>query len=302
MKLFLLFSFVFSASIHAKLLDKTVAVVNTNIIMQSEVERILQNYKMRSQISPGIYDNRQINDQNIVNLLIRKYLIRSKLQEMGHVISNEDIENYINSVVQKGLGFNRAQLTEYLMQQNMTFNEYFEITRESQEFTIYNRRIIMPLVSITEQEVKNQFFELNKNDSTLAVKYNLVDFSISKSDVSKDLLTGMSKALKAMSETGNLSSDYKNVSTNDLGEITEDGLTKDLKMLLKSTPEGSFSSPILLNNEYHVFFVKKKDLAESFIFTENKEKIREILMRKKVAEISKIWVERESNKHYVRKF
>ena len=85
-----------------------------------------------------------------------------------------------------------------------------------------------------------------------------------------------------------------------LDDITEDGLTNLLKKELNKSEEGTFTNPIALNSDYHLFFVKKKDLVESENYLREKNKIKGMIHQEKLIALSQSWFERELSKHFVK--
>jgi peptidyl-prolyl cis-trans isomerase SurA len=85
-----------------------------------------------------------------------------------------------------------------------------------------------------------------------------------------------------------------------LDDITEENIAADLKSLLKETDEGSITTPILLSNQFHVFYIAKKDLVETDAFSTQKDKIKDQLFEKQVKSETALWFEREKNKHYIK--
>jgi peptidyl-prolyl cis-trans isomerase SurA len=285
---------------HAKLLDKTVAVFNSNVITLSQVKRIQDNLASRRNISPIIYKRLDLTQKEIVTLMIERLIIREKLSEIGYVRNDDQVEAEILSI-EKRLGLNREQLLSFLESNNMSFDEYFEVIRETIEFNIFNGRIVRPLISVTDQEVKNHFYKTSK-DKTLAFKYTLVDFSMHEKKMKKEMLKKYSKVLEKFQINGILPKKYESVETNVLGDITEEGLTNSLKKALKATEEGKFSKPVKLGDTYHVFFVKKKDLVESELYLQSKDRIKGELMTKQAGGVTELWFKREKTKHYIRTF
>lgn len=284
----------------AKLLDKTIAVFNDSVITLSQVDRVHNNVSSRKNISPLIYKKSSYSKSEILEIMIERLLIREKLSEIGYVRNDEQVEAEINNI-EKRLGLSRTQLLSFLKSNNMSFDEYFEIIRETIEFNIFNGRIIRPLISITDQEVKNYFYKTSK-DKTLAFKYTIVDFSLDENKMKKGMLSNFSKVLEKFQVNGVLPENYQDVQTNVLGDITEDGLTNNLKKLLKKTDEGKFTKAIKLGDTYHVFFVKKKDLVESEIYLQAKNKIRGQLMGLQAKDVTDLWYKRERSKHYIKTF
>jgi peptidyl-prolyl cis-trans isomerase SurA len=71
-------------------------------------------------------------------------------------------------------------------------------------------------------------------------------------------------------------------------------------MLLKSTSEGSFSSPISIGNNLHIFYVQKKDLVESQDFLKLKDEIQNDLFTNKGKSVTTNWFDREYSNYYIK--
>jgi len=283
----------------AKLLDKIVAIVDDNIITQSQIQRLTKNLSIKRNIAPMIYEKNQYDGQEMLNMVINKLLIRSKLQEIGYSVGDDQVEAQIKAN-EKRLNVNRDALKNFLKQQNTSFDEYFETLREAIEYSYFVSRIITPTLSVSEQDVKNEYFKRNSKDSRLNFKYNLVDYVVSKENsknANKDFFV---KSITQFRGVGVWSSDFSEISPNNLDDITEEGMALELSTLLKNTQEGQLSKPIMLNGQLHAFFVVKKDLVETESFINQKENVRNDLLASLVKVESGAWFEREKAKHYIK--
>lgn len=296
-----LFSLSTSALAAPKLLDKIVAIVNDKVVTLSEIQRVKEGMVARANISPMLYQGKSSATKDLIRMSINRYLIRAKLEELGYVVDDDQVEGQIKSTEQR-LRLTRSALLSFLQTNNITFDEYFEIIRESIEFNIFFSRVIQPLITVTDQEVKNEYFKRNVDNKTLSFKLDLVDFSLPKSKMSKAMLKEFPRVLENLQTSGNLPDNFSEVSTNPLGQISEEGLNSDLRKLLVNTEESTFSAPILIGDAYHVFFVKKKDLVESEQYLRVKESIRGDLSERVSNEVLSLWFQREQNKHFVRTF
>lgn len=298
---FTLFLITLSLTAQARLLDKMVAVFNDNVITLSQLKRVHQNLAARRNISPGVYTKAKYNDAEVAQLIINRHLIRDKLAEVGYIINDDQVESQIKST-EKRLRLNRKALLQFLKTNNMTFDEYFEIIRETIEYNIFYSRVIRPLISITEQEIKNYYYKKNIKNKTIAFRYNLIDFSMDNSKMTSRMRKTYRNMLRKFQNNGVLPSKYQSLQTNELGDITEEGLTSSLKSLLKKTEEGSFSQPIKMGDQYHVFFIKKKDLVASSSYKKARLQIREQLFKNTSKKVTSLWFKRERNKHYINFF
>ncbi len=284
------------------LLDKILAVIDSQTITLSKISRIKTNLKARKDIAPQLYPKNSLGTSEIVQILINSKMIKDHLKNMGIMIGDEQTEDLI-SQNEKRLGINRTQLLSILKNYKLTFEEYFQLSRSLHEMNNFYSIVIVPLISVTEQEIKNTFFKNNLGNKTLTLKYTLLDFRINKNHISKKDSTKFPKELKKYRINGIISEKFKNFETETIEELYANSLTKKLSNLLKNTDEGSFSKTILLNDGlYHAFYLKEKNLVESDLYLKQKERIREMLFQKKAKELITVWLEREKNKHFIKYF
>jgi peptidyl-prolyl cis-trans isomerase SurA len=300
MRIVVALCFICLTGLQAKVLDRVVGVFNSEIITQSQIDRIIKTSDIRKQISPKIYKNSSGNKE-VLDLMIRSFMIRDNLQEIGYLINDEQVEMQIKAT-EKHFKIGREELKKYFESHGITFEEYFELMRVDMEFNIFTERVINPSISITEQEVKNYFYKKNSDNNTLAFKYSLASFAISAKKIPKSYLPKMKEALKTFQISGVLPPELKDIETSSLGEIVEDGISKELAKLLKATEEGNFTDPILLSDNYHVFFVQQKDLVESEVFQKAKNQIRNEIFQVRAESVLDMWQKRMQYKYYIKLF
>lgn len=282
-----------------KLLDKIVAVVNTRVISLSEIQRMKETIGARKEISPMIYFQDKYSSKELLDILIRSFIIRDKISAQGYVINDDAVESRIK-MTEERLGLKRADLLQFLKSKGVTYEEYFEIIRETMEFNIFAQRVIAPLISVTEQEIKNEYYRRNSTNNALAFKYNLVDFYIPEDKVLNKDKKRFLAVLKDYQLTGKLPAEFRDLETNNLENLSAESLPSELSSVLKVTAEGSFSGPIKLNNYMHVFYVQKKDLVESQNFVRLKDQIQNEIFMSKGKSVTDNWFSREYSNYYIK--
>lgn len=283
-----------------KLLDKIVAVVNGKVYSLSELTRIESTLGARREISPFIYTKDRFEKAELLDLMIKTQIIRDKLNSQGYIVGDDSVESRIRMTEEK-LGLNRDSLLEFLRSKGVTYEEYFEIIREAMEYNLFTTRIISPMVTVTEQDLKNEFYKRFSDDKALSFTYQLVDFSVpSDKDTEKksDLFV---QALKDYQLTGRLGLGFKDLEANPIENIKEDGLNKAISSVLTKTPEGQFTPAVMLGDRLHSFYVKRKDLVESAAYLKNKARLEDELFSQKSQSLTNNWFDREYSNYYIKK-
>lgn len=275
--------------------------MNDRIITLSQTRRAIDNLSARKDITPAIYTKSTYTEEEMTKLLLQRFLVRAKLEELGYIITDDQVEGQISST-ERRLGVTRSDLLKFLQQNKMTFDEYFEVIRQTIEFNLFYSRVIQPLVTVSEQEVKNEFFKRNIDDNSLAFRYNLLSFSLHQRYVTKQTLGKFKATLESFRNTGILPEEFSELSTTPMGELTEDGLSSELSELLKNTNEGELSEPLLIGENYHVFLVQAKDLVESQLYQVQKERIYAELIEQAAISAIDLWYQREENRYYIKYF
>ena len=289
-----------SAHAQEKLLDKIVAVVNGRVYSLSELTRVEATIPARREISPFLYTKEKFDRAELLDLMIKSQVIRDKLNTQGYVVSDDAVESRIRMTEEK-LGLNRDSLLEFLRSKGVTYEEYFEVIREAMEYNLFTTRVIGPLVTVTEQDLKNEFYKRHTNDKALSFTYNLVDFSVPEEEGKGKEKDTFVQALKDYQVTGRLGLGYKDLEATPIEGVKEDALAKAIGEALSKTPEGHFSQPVVLGGRLHSFYVKGKDLVESAAYLRAKARLEDELFAEKSRSLTKNWFEREFDNYYIKK-
>ncbi len=284
-----------------KLLDKIIAVVNAKVITLSEIQRVEATLPARREIAPQTYDQAKYSSDQLLELVIQSKVIRDKMSAQGYVISDDSVESRIRQTEQK-LGLARSDLLKFLATKNITFEEYFELIRESMEYNLFAGRIIAPMISITDQEIKNEYYKRNVNNTALTFKYHLVDYIVPASARLKYSDEQIIKFLEDYQITTRFPPELSGTDIAPIDNVKEEVLSPDFQKVLKPTNEGSFTLGVKQDDVIHFFYVKTKDLEESQNYVKFKDQIQMELFNSKSKMITNSWFEREYLNYYIKKF
>ncbi len=292
---FLCISF-YSSIIFSRSLDKISLVFNENAYTTSQLQRIQNSVKVRKNISPLIYNKDQFTLNEVAEKIIQRNLVLLKLTELGQNASDDYVDSRIKQN-EKSLGVSRQSMTQLLEREGFSFEEYFETVREATNYSTFVQRVIVPIVSVTDQEVKNAYYKENSKSARMNFKYTVIDYSIEE-DINKGI--DFSKAILQHRKTNTIPEDFKTFSQNTIDDISEESISPELNTVLKSADEGQLSKPLMIGNVLHVYFVQKKDLVETEDYQAAKEKIKNQLYEKAIVQEMNDWFSREKVKHFIK--
>jgi peptidyl-prolyl cis-trans isomerase SurA len=295
---FLTAIFLLSSNGHAKLLDKIAGVINDKVITLSEIERIKSTLPARKEISPFLYSAEQLTHKDILLILQKQFIIKDKLSSFGYVVSDDSVESRITQT-EKRLGITRQSLLDFLSNKGISFEEYFEIIRDTMESNIFNSRIIAPLVTITDQEIKDFYMKNSNSSSSVAFNYDVTDFYFSKDSLGNNDIKELTAVMTQYRKSGVIPEKFKNYQTANLGRVDSEGVATDFKIALDNTENNSFSAPVIKGGIIHVFFVQNKEIVESAEFLKVKPQIREIILSQRADVITATWFKKEFQNYFI---
>lgn len=286
-------------TLYAALLDKVTAVIDDKIVTLSEVRRIQANYPAREQMASLVYKKGANSVEGVLDSIVKIYVIRKKLSELGITIDDESVESRIDQI-EKSQGVSRDFLVSYLKSKNVTYKEYFELIKQMMEISYFNSKIISPLVSVSEQEVKNYYGDQTSNRST-SYRYEVTNYNLPSSIKNLYEDSTIIETIKRGNTNGSMPPDFADIQKNDLSLESQNLNQKINKILAKTSPK-NFSKPAIINERVHVFYIKSKKITNSTSFKKEKQLLTQQLMMKKSQETIEKWIASERDNYFIKYF
>lgn len=142
-----------------KVVDGVAAIVNNNVILQSDIDEMLQNVKASTD-PQNLPDDKALRHQ-IIERLINENLILQQAAKLNIKISEDEITEAIKSIAKKN-NMTINDLRGYLASVGMSYNSYRH--KISKELLIEQARmnIIKQRIMISDREVNNLANEIAK--------------------------------------------------------------------------------------------------------------------------------------------
>lgn len=283
-------------------IERIEASVNAGTILLSDISKFRETVGLRKQLDPLFagtsvsQKDRAASDIEIVNFLVDEKII---LQQFA--ITDAEVEAAINSI-QIDNHIDRTALKSALKDQGYKFDDYFELIRASVAKRNLVDRDIRTKVTINDDDVKNYFYNHYSKGKETPTAYRARIISVSMRSyktlaAAREVALGARKALEngeAFEEVAKrVSDDATAPSGGDLGELTDDQMSAQIRTELKKLKIGQITT--VLQKQDGFFILKLVDLksAESERYEKNKEEIRQQLSTAEFQHQIALWLERQ---------
>ena len=251
----------------AEMVDRIVAVVNSEIITLYDLNRAFKPYEANIKALGYPPDQeRQTLFQvrsDVLNKLIDSLLADQKISREQISVSQSEVDSTIERM-KVSRSFTDEQLREGLAAQGITMEEYRkEIESQILRTKLVNREVKSKIV-ITEADIK-AYYESHQDKYAGELKYYLWNMFIRASEMDKDAALAEMKQVQARLKQGTsfeslveeLSASGATVQGTDLGLYRPDDLSAELSDVVVKLKAGQFSDILDTNFGYQIVYVQK---------------------------------------------
>jgi peptidyl-prolyl cis-trans isomerase SurA len=271
MKKFLVFvvTTIFFVSIaKAEVIDKIVATVNDRPITTYDLKELAPFYHAK-------------DEKQLLNDVIDDYVIEDIAKKDGIVLTDEDINQFIENVA-KNNNLTKDQLEEKIKQQGLSYHYYMEFAKFNAYKLKVMQKIFAPTIQIDEQEIKNFY-----NNHANLFNQSTVVLDIIETSNKNDIEDAM-KQLQLGASFDSVKEKYS-VDKSAPKKVYVSDINKQLQGIIEKMQVGQISPIIESSNGYFIIKVlDKKDVNLSF--DEVKDKIRNLLFEEKLQERFASWL------------
>ena len=277
-----------SGSLHAEvMLDRIIAVVNEDVIMQSELENKL--HTIKAQLAQ---QNAEIPSDEILNKQVLESLILNKLQlqlaaSSGIVVDDEVLNQTINRIAEQ----NKVSLTQFreiLEKDGYSYERFREDIRDEITISRLRQRHIENRITVTESEIDN-FLATEEHQGGVENEYRLSHILIATPEdatadekeqsrlVAEKVLESLAAGEDFASLAMSLSAGQQAAQGGDLGWRKASEIPSLFADVVATMKKGEVSKLIASPGGFHI--IKLTDLRTSDKHIVTQTKARHILMR-----------------------
>ncbi|OGW86513.1 MAG: hypothetical protein A3C35_08090 [Omnitrophica bacterium RIFCSPHIGHO2_02_FULL_46_11] len=296
-----------------QLVDRVVAVVNKEIITQSEFDVLFRPFYeqiKKAYQGPNLQGELESIRLKLLNQMIEDKLVYQEAQKLGITVEDVEVDDEIAAFKQqfpKGANFEKE-----MENSGLTIDDIKKRFRERLSIEKLHQSVIRGRVVVSPPEAEQYFKEhpeeftqkervkvfcitIRKNEE--AIKKGTMDEAAKKKTESllKDLKRGADFEKLAMQNSQDTHADQGGY----VGFVQRGDMVSNIDQVLFSLPPGSISDVLETEYGYHVFKVIEKQPAFTKTFEQAKDEITEKLFRAQAHQRFIEWMDDLKKKSYI---
>jgi len=294
-----------------KVIDRTMVVVNEEVILESDIHKFKLKLKSKSfQELFGGVDDKDLNSRDVVlQLLIEEKIIDQQVKRLDLLATDQEIDGQIRAVLTRNK-ITRPQLEERLTQLGASLSDYREGLKRQIERRNLIEREIKPSLEVNDEQLRH-FYQRTASIDAKDASYKIAHILITpkEGEISKKRAGIVWKEVSA--NPSRFSAYVKEYSDDEttvevggvLGFFSLSQLAKEFRDVVPKTELGGITKPIRTSAGFHIFRVLEMKAGGDFsaLTKEKKEALKNQLVASELERKMAMWLERKKVESFIRK-
>jgi peptidyl-prolyl cis-trans isomerase SurA len=294
-----------------RVIGKSVAIVNDEVILASDVDKFQQKIRSKSyQELFGAVDPRALNNRDIaLQMLIEEKIINQQVKKLELTVNDAELDGQMKAIRARN-GISPDQLNLRLKQLGTTMAEYREGIRRQIERRNLVEREVKPNLEIGEDQLKNFFTRMYRpdpNEKQYKIAHIFFDAKKGGAKAAEKRATLTAKELsenpESFSKLVKEVSDDTSTAEQDglLGFLKADQLSKEFRAVVPKTKAGDVTAPIKAAAGYHIVKVLEVSSVDfNSLSKEQKDVLRNQMIGEELERKMGTWLERKKADAFIR--
>lgn len=309
----LFLSFICS-SVFAKpeLVDKIIATVGSEAVLQSDLSEVPSRLKKEGSIDETMLLDDKIEDlksnrSTQLQFLIREKLVESEIKRLNLSFTDERVNEEVSDLAKRN-HMNKAELEAYIKKQGFNLADYKKTLKARMERKNFFETEIVSKLRITDDDAYNEYKARTPNykPNVNELKVSMMFFNPKKGSQEEALkrAEAVYKKLQAGESFESLADKYNEDSSANpggyLGQFKTGELNADMEKAIANLDAGETSPIVRTSRGYQILKVLDKKVTQDPTFLRYKEQIKASLVEKNFKRQLKNWFESKKQEAYIK--
>ncbi|MEO8461329.1 MAG: peptidylprolyl isomerase [Dokdonella sp.] len=264
-------------SLPTEALDRIVAVVDDDVVLQSELDRAVQNVTTQYARNPEQLPPRDVLEKQVLERLVMTKLQVARADTSGIKISDAEVDQALEQIAKQN-GMELAQLRQTVLQQSgMSFDQFRKSLRDDLAVQRLRQRVVQSRAQVSDAEIDSQIKNGEANRGQAHLQHILISLPDGATPEQIDETRKKAEDVKAQISAGmdfsaaaiRYSQAQNALEGGDLGWRGYDELPRAFADLAQTMQAGQVSDVVRGPAGFHMIkLVEKRDSAGPQIVTE----------------------------------
>ncbi|MDA3916485.1 MAG: SurA N-terminal domain-containing protein [Deltaproteobacteria bacterium] len=284
---------IFSCSVSAEVIDRIVAIVDSEIITLVELNKGTSTYRGKIEAAAYSDDQKQKMIQEInlkvLNALIDTSLTNQEAKKYRISVSDNAIDKAVeNMMASKSMSI--EELERALNNEGLTLTEYRKNIKKQILRTKLISNVVQSKVVVLDSDIK-LYYENHKEDYSGNKKYYLRNILMNKKDKIQEISSQLDdkKDFKGLAKQYSIAPNAKD--GGDLGLFDIKNFPDNIKTEIAKLKKGQFSDVITTPQGFQIFYIEDIVLDGEKTYDQAREEIHKVLYSQQAEKKFKTWLE-----------
>jgi peptidyl-prolyl cis-trans isomerase SurA len=243
-----------------KLVDKIAAVVNQDIILNSEFETFRKGMeeefkKSNDPISKEEVSHPETFQKKVLNQMIENHLVEQEIKAMGLEATDSQVENVIAEIMKTNGLQSRKDLERALRGEGVTYDEFVSEYKKRLGRSNLVNQTIRPKVKISEDEIDSEYKKRTKSVAQ-QLQYQVGMIFISKNNITSKEMEKVRKSINSLSDFSKVANEQTEGpgkgQGGSMGWVDSSDLQPPLSETMTKMRKGNISTLIVTETGYYI--------------------------------------------------
>ena len=302
----------FAAEKKVEVVDKIVAIVNSESVLQSELNSFPSRLKKEGSLDESLLLDQKPSDLKSsrtqqLQFIIREKLVESEVKKQNLEITEDAVNLEVDKLAKKN-GLSKVQLEASLKKQGYTMTEYRKVLKSRMERQSFFESEIISKLRITDEDAYNEYKNKVPNYRPNVNEYKIAQIFFDPRKGSPQLalkratdVYGKMTSGESFESLANKFNEEKSANPDGLlGQFKSGEFNADLEKAVENLDKGQTTAIVKSKIGFHIVKVLDKKVSYDPQFLRYKEQIKSSLIEKNFKRQLKNWFESKKQSSYIK--
>lgn len=301
-----------SAIVRAEVIDRILAVVNDDIVTQSDVsifQKKLKGTGLLDEALLNMYDRKKIaeDQKSLLDYLIDERTIDSEIRATGLVSPIEQVEAEIGNIA-RARGIDRNQLRAALKNEGVAYSDYQDFIKTSLQRQNILQKEVTSKIKISDDDITAYYVANYASSKALVFEYTLAHILFLKSNGGPEEAKARADVVRAKLDSklpfetvaAQYSEDPQFVQGGLFGTFKVTDFNKDVEQVIAKMGVSEISPVVSMPDGFRIFKVLKKTLVPSPDYEARRDDIYRKLLSDNFKKQYRSWIDQKRRNTYIK--